>query len=323
MNHPRLYIGIDVCKKHLDTIPFDHKPTRLPNTTKGIKALIKRVKATGQTALLCCEATGGYEQKLLHAVTDAGLHIARVNPERVRHLAKSDGLFAKTDALDAALITRFAEQKKPRPYKRPPACVERLQTLLDRRTQLLDFHTQDNNRLQQTHDVELQRLLKSHLVHLKNQIKLLDAKLRELIKTEPELRARHDRLVPVPGLGPVTIQSLLGHLPELGELTDKQLTSLAGLAPWARDSGQSRSPREIRGGRRHVRQSLYMAALVASRHNPILSAFYQRLVSRGKPPKLALTAVMRKLLCLSNRLLSDPGFTLTPPPVENPPSLRT
>jgi len=323
MNAPCLYIGIDVCKDHLDTIRFDHKPTRLPNTTAGISALIKRVKATGQTALLCCEATGGYEQKLLREATDAGLHIARINPERVRHLAKSDGHFAKTDALDAVLIKRFAEQKQPRPYKRPPACVERLQTLLNRRTQLLDFHTQDNNRLQQTSDIELKRLIKSHLLHLKNQIALLDAKLRELCQTEPELRARHDRLLPVAGFGPVTLQSLLGHLPELGQYSDKQLTSLAGLAPWAHDSGDSHSPREIRGGRSRVRKSLYMAALVASRHNPILSAFYQRLVGRGKPPKLALTAVMRKLLCLSNRLLSDPGFMLTLPEPKTKPLSRT
>jgi len=312
MNAPRLYIGIDVSKDHLDTVRFDHKPTRLPNTAKGINALIKRVKATGQTALLCCEATGGYEQRLLDTATDAGLHIARVNPERVRHLAKSDGLFAKTDALDAVLIKRFAEQKKPRPYKRPPACVARLQTLLERREQLLCFHTQDNNRLQQTRDAELQRAIKSHLAHLKSQITQLDAKLRELIKTEPELRARHDRLLAVPGFGPVTVQSLLGYLPELGELTDRQLTSLAGLAPWARESGNSKSPREIRGGRFRARRALYMAALVASRHNPILSAFYKGLLARGKPPKLALVALMRKLLCLAHRLLSSPGFTLTP-----------
>jgi len=312
MNDPCLYIGIDVCKDHLDVIPFDHKPTRIPNTAKGISALIKRVKATGQTALLCCEATGGYEQKLLHAATDAGLRIARVNPERVRHLAQSDGHFAKTDKLDAALITRFAKQKQPRPYQRPPACVERLQTLLDRRGQLLDFQTQDNNRLQQTADTELKRLIKSHLTHLKNQLTLLEAKLRQLIQTEPELRARYERLLPVPGLGPATLQNLLGHLPELGHHDDRQLTSLVGLAPWARDSGETRAPRSIRGGRPHVRRALYMAALVASRHNPILAAFYQRLVGRGKPPKLALTAVMRKLLCLANRLLSEPGFMLMP-----------
>jgi len=323
MNHPALYIGIDVCKDHLDTIRFDHKPTRIPNTAKSINALIKRVKATGQTTLLCCEATGGYEQKLLHAVTDAGLCIARVNPERVRHLAKSDGVFAKTDALDAALIKRFAEQKKPRPYKRPAACVERLQNLLNRRCQLLDFHTQENNRLQQTHDLEIKRLIKSHLAHLKRQLALLDAKLRHLSASEPELRSRHDRLLPVIGLGPVTILSLLGYLPELGQYTGRQLTSLVGLAPWARDSGDTRASRCIRGGRSHARKSLYMAALVASRHNPILAAFYQRLVGRGKPPKLALTAVMRKLLCLANRLLSDPGFVLTPSVPQRPPSSRT
>jgi transposase len=316
MNDPRLYIGIDVAKNHLDIVPFDHKPTRIANTTPAIKALLKRIQATGKTVLLCCEATGGYEQKLLDIATENGIDIARVNPERVRYFAKSDGHFAKTDRLDAALLTRFAQDKQPRPYKQPPPHIQRLEDLLHRRAQLIDFQTQDTNRLGQTSGVELRRLIQSSLAHFKRQIALLDKQLRDLVKTTPELRARYDRLAPVAGLGPVTILSLLGHLPELGSYTDQQLTSLAGLAPWAHDSGESAGKRQIRGGRAHVRTSLYMAALVASRHTPILAAFYERLLSRGKPPKLALTALMRKLLCLANRLLSDPSFALTPSPVK-------
>ena len=322
METPTLYIGIDVSSTHLDLVPFDKKTTHIPNTTAGINALIKRLNALKQPLFLCCESTGGYEQKLLDAMFDAHITIARVNPERVRHLAKSDGHFAKTDPLDAALITRFAQQKKPAPYRRPSPEILRLKALANRRTQLIDFKTQDNNRLQQTSDPELRTLIRKHLKFLNTQIAALDKALAQLIQSTPRLRALHDRLSPVIGFGPVTLHGLLAHLPELGAYTDKQLTALVGLAPWARDSGASKGKRSLHGGRPHVRKLLYMPALNAVRRNPLLRAFYQRLLQRGAPKKSALVAVMRKLLCLANRLLADPDFKLTPSPSPAKASLK-
>ena len=230
-----MYIGIDVSKKHLDVNPFDAKPTRIPNTTHGIRPLITR-----------------------------------------------------------------------------------LQALLDRRAQLTDFQTQDTRRIQQTHDAESKRLIKSHLDDLTRQRLLVDKKTRALIASTPERHARAQRLLPLSGFGAFTVAALLGYLPELGARDDRPITSLCGLAPWARDSGEHTGPREIHGGRASARRSLYMAALVASRHNHVLACFYQGLAKRGKPPKPALTAVMRKLLCLANRLLRDDGFQLQTPPKREP-----
>jgi len=316
MNTAKMHIGIDVAQKYLDVLPFDHKPARVPNNAQGIKQLIKRVKAAvkaaGQPALLCCEATGGYEQLLLDTVSGAGLDIARVNPGRVRHFAKSDGHFAKTDALDARLITRFAEQKKPLPFARPSPFIERLRNYLDRRAQLVDFQTQDTNRLHQTADKETRRLIESTLKHIKTQLTLVNGKIRDLIAGDPAQHARAKRLLSVCGFGEATVAALLGYMPELGQYDEQQATSLAGLAPWADDSGGRTGDRKISGGRAKVRRALYMAAVVAARHNHVLKPFYQRLLKNGKEKKKALTAVMRKLLRLANRLLRDESFQLQP-----------
>ena len=261
MNPATVYIGIDVSKDYLDLDLPDGKPARIGNTKPEIKRLAKRVKVLGKPALLCCESTGGYERLLLDTLTAAGLGIARANPAHVRHYAKSGGRLAKTDALAARLLTRFAQERKPAPY-RPPAADTPADTA--------------------------------------------DA-------APPALHARYTRLLAIPGIGPVSARALLGYLPELGGGgTGGQLSSLAGLAPWANDSGKARGTRAIRGGRAHARTALYMPALVASQHNPILAELYGRLRARGKPHNLVFTAVMRKLLCLAHRLLSDPTFNLIP-----------
>ena len=327
MNPATVYIGIDVSKDYLDLDLPDGKPARIRNTKPDITKLAQRVKALGKPALLCCESTGGYERLLLDTLTAAGIDIARANPAHVRHYAKSGGHLAKTDALDARLLTRFAQERKPAPYRPPSADTQRLQRLLDRRTQLIGLQTQEKNRLHQTPDPETANSIKAILKAIATQLNAIERKLRDLFKAPPAadttaapadavpptLHARHTRLQAIPGIGPVSARALLGYLPELGtDLTDRQLTSLAGLAPWANDSGKARGTRAIRGGRAHARTALYMPALVASQYNPILAALYDRLRARGKPHNLALTAVMRKLLCLAHRLLSDPTFTLIP-----------
>ena len=310
MNQVKMYIGIDVAKEHLDVAPFDNQPARVPNNATGIKQLIKRVKATGKTAFLCCEATGGYEQTLLDMACDAGVDIARVNSARVRYFAKSEGHFAKNDKLDAAVITRFAEQKKPAAHQRPTPFITRLQNLLDRRYQLVDFQTQDTNRLHQTSDKESRGFITSTLKHIKEQLAEVDGLIRGLIASDPGQAARAKRLLEVCGIGEVTAAALLGYAPELGRYDEQQITSLGGLAPWADDSGDHRGKRKICGGRAKVRRALYMAAVVAAHHNHVLASFYQGLLKRGKEKKLALTAVMRKLLRLANRLLRDENFQL-------------
>ena len=323
MNPATVYIGIDVSKDHLDLDLPDGKPARIRNTKPEITKLAARVKALGRPALLCCESTGGYERLLLDTLTAAGIGIARANPGHVRHYAKSGGHLAKTDALDARLLTRFAQERKPAPYRPPAAGTQRLQRLLDRRAQLTGLRTQEKNRLHQTRDAETANSIKAVLKAIATQLDAIEEKLRALFKappaadtdaaTPPTLHARYTRLLAIPGIGPVSARALLGYLPELGtDLTDRQLTSLAGLAPWANDSGKARGARAIRGGRAHARTALYMPAFVAAQHNPILAGFYERLRARGKPHNLALTAVMRKLLCLAHRLLSDPNFKLTP-----------
>lgn len=319
MNTATLYIGIDVSKRFLDVSPFGgKKAARVPNTASGIRALIRRVEAAaragGQKALLCCEASGGYEDALLRLCHEHGVPIALANPSRVRHHAQSYGVMAKTDVIDASVLASFASDKKPAPRDPPHARVVRLRALLDRRADLIGIRTMEANRLEHAADPDVAKLIRSHLAGIKRHLDRIDALCAGLVDGTPELRALHGRLTAVTGFGPVTAMSLAAYLPELGHVSDKAAASLAGLAPHADESGRRVGRRRIRGGRVAVRQPLYMAALVAVRHNHILRPFYQRLVRQGKPPKLALTAVMRRMVCLANRLLRDPSFQLQAAP---------
>jgi transposase len=234
-----------------------------------------------------------------------------LNPRLARDFARARGRLAKTDAIDARLLADYGQTMQPVPTPRPDPQMTLLDDLVTRRAQLVEDRAKERTRLQQATCSEVRASLRQHIGHLDGQIKNLLARIAELVEASPSLKAKVQRLITVEGVGSLTASALLAALPELGTLSKNQVASLAGLAPFNRDSGAFRGTRSIRGGRIAVRTALYMAALTASRFNPILKAFYQRLKAAGKPHKVALTAVMRKLLIYLNALLKKHSMSPT------------
>lgn len=300
MNH--LFIGLDVSKDHLDLGQWpDPRTWQVPNTTAGIVALTEQLRALAP-ACIVLEASGGYEQEAAATLASAGLPVVVVNPRQVRDFAKAIGQLAKTDRLDALLLARFAEAVRPAIRPLPDAAAEELRALSVRRSQVLQMITAEKNRLK-TAGPAVRSHIKAHLTWLEGQRDELDHDLRRRLQESPIWREQEELLRTVKGIGPVASLTLLATLPELGRLSHKEIAALAGLAPLARDSGTLRGKRTIWGGRARVRQALYMAAVCAARHNPIIRAFYERLVAMGKPKKVALTACMHKLLTICNAIL--------------------
>jgi len=300
------YIGIDVSKLLLD-IHHNGQAAQIPNTEKAIRAYLKSLP---DDTMLVCESSGGYEATLITQAHSQRRPIARINARQVRDFAKAKGRLAKTDTLDARIITEFAQTFHPTPLCPADPLQIELSALVKLRSHILNQITQNNNLQETLSDKNILRILASTVAALKKQ----EVKIRSLIvatiKRSPSLTSNVSRLQEVQGIGLVTAFSLLSFMPELGTLSDTQAASLAGVAPFNHDSGQFRGQRHIRGGRSHLRSALYMAALVASRHNPILKPLYQRLLAAGKPKKLALTVLMRKLILLANRILKNPQFSL-------------
>jgi len=300
------YIGIDVSKLLLD-IHHNGQAAQIPNTEKAIRAYLKSLP---DDTMLVCESSGGYEATLITQAHAQRRPIARINARQVRDFAKAKGRLAKTDTLDARIITEFAQAFHPTPLCPADPLQIELSALVKLRSHILNQITQNNNLQETLSDKNILRILASTVAALKKQ----EVKIRNLIvatiKRSPSLTSNVNRLQEVQGFGLVTAFSLLSFMPELGTLSDTQAASLAGVAPFNHDSGQFRGQRHIRGGRSHLRSALYMAALVASRYNPILKPLYQRLLAAGKPKKLALTVLMRKLILLANRILKNPQFSL-------------
>ncbi|HET7603826.1 MAG TPA: IS110 family transposase [Gemmatimonadales bacterium] len=302
------YIGIDVAKTLLDVATVDvatgppASRGTFANDEAGHTTLVAALTPLGPT-LIVLEATGGYERAVTVALAAAGLPVVVVNPRQVRDFAKATGQLAKTDQLDAAVLARFAAQVQPALRPVPDATTQALRELLTRRRQLVAMLGQERNRLPQARGV-IRRDLQQHIRWLERRVHTSDDELRQLVEQSAVWRVRDQLLQSVPGIGPVTAQTLLASLPELGTLNRKQIAALVGVAPLNRDSGQWRGRRQVWGGRAPVRHALYMAALVASRHNPVLRAFYTRLRTTGKPPKVALVATMRKLLVMLNAMLA-------------------
>jgi transposase len=298
------YIGIDVAKA---TLQVASEPAGLggqwPNTPTGIEALVQGCR-TVRCARVVVEATGGYEHPVLAALFAAGLPVVVVNARQVRDFAKALGRWAKTDVIDAGVLARFAAQVQPpvRPL-RDEATAE-LGLLVQRRRQLLEMlHTERQRALLSPMRGAVRANLAAHIRWLETSLSDTDALLRQVVETSPAWQAPAQLLQSVPGVGPVLTLTLLAELPELGHLSHKQIAALVGVAPFNRDSGTLRGRRTVWGGRRAVRQALYMATLTATRYNPPLRAFYQRLCAVGKPKKLALVACMRKLLTILNAML--------------------
>jgi transposase len=299
------YIGIDVSKAHLDvaTRP-DGQEFRLPNTPLGIASLVDRLKALSP-ALILLEATGGQERAAAVALAEAKLPIRIVEPGRVRHFARSIGQHSKTDALDARILAHYAEAVRPEARDLPDEQTHNLQALLDRRRQLVHMRVSEQNRLKQEPTAAVRTNLKAHIAYLSDQIAAMDKSIGEQVEAKADWKLRDEVLRSIPGVGPQTSRTLLGLLPELGQLKGKQISALAGLAPRARDSGTVRGTRTIFGGRADVRTALYMASVSATSHNPDLKTFYKRLRQSGKAAKVALVAVARKLLTIANAMIRD------------------
>jgi transposase len=304
MLNSSVYLGADISKPTIDlACPHYAVPASIANTPAGFKALLKIVARSPSPIHVVCEATGPYHKAFVAALHDAGIAVSVVNPRRSRDFARSCGLLAKTDKIDARMLADYGRRMQPAPTAPPEARMTLLDDLVTRRAQLVEDRAREKTRLQQTTNAEALASLKLHLRHLDGQIEKLLARIAEVVQSAPALRAKVARLVEVQGVGTLTASALLAALPELGTLSKNQVTALAGLAPFNRDSGALRGARSIRGGRFDVRIALYMAALSATRCNPILKAVYQRLRANGKAHKLALTAVMRKLLIHLNSLL--------------------
>lgn len=297
-----VFVGIDVAKTELVT---GLRPTgetwTVSNDEAGIQELLQRLRPHGPV-LVVIEATGGYERGVVAALAAAGTPLVVANPRQVRDFARSTGQLAKTDRIDAQVLALFAERVRPEPRPLPDEATRTLTALLARRRQILEMLTAERNRLE--HAVPaVRRDLIQHIRWLERRLRDVDHDLDRTVQSSPIWRAKENLLRSLPGVGPVTSRTLIGSLPELGSLNRKQIAALVGVAPLARDSGTLKGKRLVWGGRAPVRAALYMAALVASRRNPALRAFYARLVAAGKPKKLALTACMRKLLTILNAMV--------------------
>lgn len=311
-----VFVGIDVAKAYLDVaVRPSGVHERLANDEAGVAQLVDHLRAMRPT-LVVLEATGGLEVPLTAALATVGLAVAVVNPRQVRDFAKAVGQLAKTDALDAHLLARFAEVVRPEPRPLPDADAQALSALLTRRRQVIAMLVAEQQRLATT-VAALRPRVEAHIAWLRQERDDLDRQLRAQIRRSPAWREDDDLLQSVPGVGPVLSTTLIAELPELGRLNRKQIATLVGVAPLNCESGILRGRRIVWGGRAQVRAALWMGTLVAVQHNPVLRQFYGRLVAAGKPKKVALTACMHKLLLILNALLRQrtcwqPAQAVTP-----------
>jgi transposase len=303
-----LHVGLDVAKSSLQ-LEVTGKSQPLTNDAKGHARLLKLLR-THPRAHVVCEATGGYEQPVVRVLHAAHIPVSIVEAGRVRHFAKAKGLRAKTDPIDAAVLSEYGRTFKPAATLAPSATQARLNELSQRRLQLIDTRIAETNRAAHYTDKLLLRQTRQLQHFLEKQIAACDTAIAELIAADPELKSRAQRLDDIPGVGFVTAATVLAEVPELGKLSDNAAAALVGVAPFNRDSGDQTGKRHIAGGRKTARRALYMAALSAVQFDPILKTFYLRLRSAGKKPKVALVAAMRKLVILMNRLLKNPQFQL-------------
>jgi transposase len=297
-------VGIDVSKRMLDI--FDDAvgvPERIANAPQAIIKQVAHWRCGN--VFVVFEATGVYDRELAEALRQAGIRFARINPARARDFARASGRLAKTDAIDARMLAAFAHAMVPAADQAPTPVRNALALLAKRRDQLVHMRAQEKNRRSEAHDRTMAERIVRHLDFLDGEIEAIEAEIKVLIKAEPEISDQARLLRSAPGIGPVACMQLIAQMPELGQLGPKQVAALAGLAPLNVDSGTYRGKRAIGGGRKRVRDALYMAALNAVRRDGSFKAFYQKLRAAGKPAKLALIAVARKLLTTLNAMLRD------------------
>jgi transposase len=297
-------VGVDVCKGWLDVAVHESgQAWRVKNEAKGFASLITRLKEI-EPSMVAFEATGGYERRCVKALGEAGLKVAVVNPTRVRRFAQAMGITAKTDTIDAKVIAHYASVAPLNAQSAQTPLEERLAACVERRRQLLSVVVAEKNRLTSSPECMLTDI-EEHLAWLEERVAKLDEDIQACIEQKEEWRKRSQIIDSVPGVGPVTATTMVAELPELGQLNRQQIAALVGVAPFNKDSGPKKGKRKIYGGRAGVRGTLHMATLSAVRCNPVMRAFYQSLLKRGKEKMVALTACMRKLLVIINVMVRD------------------
>jgi transposase len=297
-----VYLGVDIAKLYLDAAIGSEK-RRFSNETTGHRQLINWIKQIKAAVQVICESSGGYERALVRALARAQIKISLVQANRVRQFARAAGILAKTDRIDAQVLCEFGKLMRPQTVTAATLEQEHLSELESQRRHLTHVLVMEQNRGARISDASVLRLNRSLVNQIKRQIEKIDLLIKQHIEQSQELSAKAEKLTSISGVGLRTAALLLAQMPELGQLNRREVAALVGVAPFNRDSGRMRGKRTIYGGRRPVRHGLYMAALVAARHNPTLRSFYLRLRAAGKPAKLALTATMRKLLIVLNSSL--------------------
>jgi len=297
-----VYVGIDISKASFDVDSYPvAQPACFTNDEPGRAAAASYLRGL-QPSLIVVEATGGLEAPLVGQLATAGLSVAVVNPRQARDFAKAIGVLAKTDRVDAQMLARFGQAVKPavRPLK--PEETLALEAMLTRRRQIIEMITAEGNRLSSAAP-RIAKQIRQHIAWLEKRLDEADQDLDGMLRQSPVWQHKAQLMTSIPGVGRVTAVTLLAELPELGAIPRREISALVGVCPYSRDSGKYRGRRAIWGGRATVRATLYMAAIVASRHNPVIRAFYQKLVTAGKLKKVALVACMRKLLVILNAML--------------------
>ena len=298
-------VGIDVSKKFLDIDCFPQRqPWRVPNSPEGHQQLVEKLRLLAPRKIVL-EGTGGYEFDVFLELTTAKLPVFRVNPRQVRDFARCTGKLAKTDSLDAAVIAQFAHVVDFAPQMPPNSALARLQEHVARRRHLKTMFVAESNRLEHSREENVRESIAKHLLFLTEQLQNIEREIHQLIDNTPEWKERETLLETAIGVADKTSFTLVAELPELGLLSRQRIASLVGIAPFNNDSGQSRGARSIRGGRSTVRHALYMATLVATRHNPLIKTHYQKLLDAGKKKKVALVACMRKFLTILNAMIRN------------------
>ncbi len=310
MNETCVYMGVDISKDSLDLWGSSGRPGKYVNNKTGCRTLVCRLKKI-ERVHVTCEATGGYERMLVDALQAAGIDVSLVNPRQVRDFARAQGRLAKTDRLDAQVLAEYGEAMRPKVTPPRSKAHRQIEEVVQRRRQLVDMLQMERCRLRQTADPAMRKSIKGLVRILETQIKNAERRMRQLMEDVPALKQAVTRLCEIKGIGMISALSLLAFMPELGSLNRAQAAALAGVAPFNRDSGTFRGRRIIWGGRAAVRATLYMVALVASRRNPLFSEFYQQLRKRGKQAKVALVAVMRKMIIYINSIMKEelPAFS--------------
>ena len=299
----KIYIGIDISKAKLDVCFDDKKVEIFENSKNGCKQLSKKLNSFNQTAHVIMEASGGYEKRSHKILTESGVNVSIVNAKLVRHFAKSKGIQAKTDKIDAIVIRRFGIENNPKTTHLPSASRYKLVILSKRRDQLVKLRKQELQHLEKS-DTEISKDIEKMLAYIDKQIEKIDAKIKDVL-SDDDFKDKAEIIESFKGAGDNAVRILLSDLPELGTLDRKEISMLVGLAPVARDSGTFKGRRSIYGGRARVRRALYLCSLSATRYNPAIKEFYDRLIAKGKLPKVALIACAHKILIMLNAMIKN------------------